>query len=100
MTSVRWGVLSTAAIARVVIEATRQARQTRFVAVASRDGGRARAFADELGLPMTFGSYPELLGTDDIDAVYVALPVSLHTEWTVQALQAGKHVLCEKPFAM
>ena len=99
MSSVRWGVLSTAGIARVVIEATGSAERARFVAVASRDAVRAREFADELGLPLSFGSYPELLASDEVDAVYVALPVSMHTEWTVKALQAGKHVLCEKPFA-
>jgi predicted dehydrogenase len=70
------------------------------VAVASRDGHKARRFADEQDLPLSFGSYDELLSSDDVDAVYVALPVSMHTEWTIKALQAGKHVLCEKPFAL
>jgi len=100
MLKVRWGLLSTASIGRLVIEATSQAQHVEFVAVASRDAARARAFADELGVPGSFGSYEELLASDDVDAVYIALPVSLHTEWTVKALQAGKHVLCEKPFAM
>jgi D-xylose 1-dehydrogenase (NADP+, D-xylono-1,5-lactone-forming) len=99
MGRVRWGVLSTASIARLVIEATGRAERAEFVAVASRDGARARAFADELGLELSFGSYEELLACDRVDAVYVALPVSLHTEWTIRALAAGKHVLCEKPFA-
>jgi xylose dehydrogenase (NAD/NADP) len=99
MRKVRWGLLSTASIGRVVIEATRQAQHAAFVAVASRDGARARAFADQVGLPDSFGAYEELLASDDVDAVYVALPVSLHTEWTVKALHAGKHVLCEKPLA-
>jgi xylose dehydrogenase (NAD/NADP) len=99
MTQVRWGLLSTAGIGRVVVEATRDAARTRFVAVASRDAGRAREFADACGLQSAFGSYEELLASDEIDAVYVALPVSLHTEWTLKALAAGKHVLCEKPFA-
>jgi predicted dehydrogenase len=99
MGRVRWGVLSTAAIGRLVIEVTRSAEQAEFVAVASRDAARARAFADELGLEASFGSYEELLASEAVDAVYVPLPVSLHTEWTVKTLEAGKHVLCEKPLA-
>lgn len=97
--TVRWGMLSTAGIGRLVIEATRQSKSADFVAVASRDARRARAFADELGVPKSFGSYEELLASSEIDAVYVALPVAMHTEWTMAALDAGKHVLCEKPFA-
>jgi D-xylose 1-dehydrogenase (NADP+, D-xylono-1,5-lactone-forming) len=99
MARVRWGVLSTASIGRLVIEATRAADHAEFVAVASRDAARARAFADELGLEASFGSYEELLASGAVDAVYVALPVALHSEWTVKALEAGKHVLCEKPLA-
>jgi D-xylose 1-dehydrogenase (NADP+, D-xylono-1,5-lactone-forming) len=99
MAKVHWGVLSTASIGRLVIEATRDADHAQFVAVASRDADRARAFADELGLEASFGSYEELLASRAVDAVYVALPVALHTEWTVKALEAGRHVLCEKPLA-
>jgi D-xylose 1-dehydrogenase (NADP+, D-xylono-1,5-lactone-forming) len=99
MGKVRWGVLSTAGIGRLVIEATRAADHAEFVAVASRDAGRARAFAGELGLGHSFGSYEELLASSQVDAVYVPLPVAMHTEWTVKALEAGKHVLCEKPLA-
>jgi xylose dehydrogenase (NAD/NADP) len=99
MAKVRWGVLSTAGIGRLVIEASRAADHAEFVAVASRDPARARAFAGELGLEASFGSYEELLASEAVDAVYVPLPVSLHTEWTVKALAAGKHVLCEKPLA-
>ena len=99
MARVRWGVLSTASIGRLVIEATRAADHAEFVAVASRDADRARAFADELGLEASYGSYEELLASRAVDAVYVPLPVALHTEWTVKALAAGKDVLCEKPLA-
>jgi Oxidoreductase family, NAD-binding Rossmann fold len=99
MARLRWGVLSTAGIGRLVIEATRAADHAEFVAVASRDAVRARAFAGELGLEASFGSYEELLASSQVDAVYVPLPVAMHTEWTVKALEAGKHVLCEKPFA-
>ena len=100
MGKLRWGVLSTASIGRLVIEASRTATQAEFVAVASRDAGRARAFADELGLEASFGSYEELLASGAVDAVYVPLPVAMHTEWTVRSLQAGRHVLCEKPLAL
>jgi len=95
----RWGVLSTANIGRTLIEASRAATHAEVVAVASRDAGRGRAFAGELGLKASFGSYEELLASEAVDAVYVPLPVSLHAEWTVRALAAGKHVLCEKPLA-
>jgi D-xylose 1-dehydrogenase (NADP+, D-xylono-1,5-lactone-forming) len=78
MARVRWGVLSTAGIGRLVIEATHQADHAEVVAVASRDAARARAFADELGLEASFGSYEELLASGDVDAVYVPLPVSMH----------------------
>ena len=91
MTSVRWGVLGPGSIARTMVAANPGA----FVAVASRDAVKAASF----GLPGSFGSYEELLGSDAVDAVYVALPNALHPEWTVRALSAGKHVLCEKPFA-
>ena len=100
MRRIRWGILSTAAIGRVVVEAARTAPRVEFVCVASRDADRARSFAGELGIPDSFGSYEQLIARDDVDAVYVPLPVSMHTEWTIAALQAGKHVLCEKPFAV
>ena len=99
MAAVRWGLLSTAAIGRVVVDATSGSDRARFVAVASRDLPKAQKFADECGLELAFGSYDELLASPEIDAVYVALPVSMHTEWTIKALAAGKHVLTEKPFA-
>jgi xylose dehydrogenase (NAD/NADP) len=99
MKPIRWGVLSTANIARLVIQANRGSEVTRFTAVASRDAARAQRFAAEQGLEASFGSYEALLASDLVDAVYVALPVSMHTQWTLRALEAGKHVLCEKPFA-
>ena len=98
--SVRWGMLSTAGIGRVVGSAIRGSAEAEFVAVAGRDAGKAAAYAAELGVPRSFGSYDELLASDDVDAIYIPLPIALHSEWTIKALQAGKHVLCEKPFAM
>jgi xylose dehydrogenase (NAD/NADP) len=97
--TVRWGMLSTAAIGRVVAGAVRGSEQAEFVAVAGRDAGKAAACAAELGVARSFGSYDALLSDDDVDAVYIPLPIALHTEWTIKALRAGKHVLCEKPFA-
>lgn len=98
--TVRWGMLSTANIGRVVAGALAGSSAGELVAVGGRDEARARAYADELGIPRAHGSYAALLADPDIDAVYVPLPIALHTEWTLAALRAGKHVLCEKPFAM
>jgi predicted dehydrogenase len=100
MSSVRWGLLSTAAIGRVVVDAARPLERARFVAVASRDATKAKQFASECGLDLSLGSYEELLASDAVDAVYIPLPVSMHAEWTMRALAVGKHVLCEKPFAV
>lgn len=92
MKPVRWGVLSTATIARLVIAANQGSEHTRFVAVAGRAEERAKRFAADLGLDASFGSYGALLAADLVDAVYVALPVSRRTECALRALQAGKHV--------
>jgi xylose dehydrogenase (NAD/NADP) len=97
---IRWGLLSTASIGSVVIEANRGSDSTRFLAVASRDGARSQEYAARHGLPLAFPTYQSLLDSDDVDAVYVALPVAMHARWSEAALRAGKHVLCEKPFAL
>src|SRR3954467_10240951 len=93
---IRWGILSTARIAEKLIGGARVATDTEITAVGSRDLARAKAFAAEHGIPRAYGSYEELLASD-VDAVYIPLPNSLHVEWSVRALEAGKHVLCEKP---
>jgi predicted dehydrogenase len=99
--NLRWGVISTANIGRVaVLPAIRRSSNGDLVAVASREEGTARAFAKNLGIPQAYGSYEALLAADDIDAVYIPLPNSLHREWTIKAAEAGKHVLCEKPLAL
>jgi predicted dehydrogenase len=100
MDFVRWGLLSTANINRRVMPAFRAARRGAVAAVASRDEAKARAYAAEWEIPQAFGSYEAMLESDGVDAVYIGLPNHLHAEWTIRALQAGKHVLCEKPFAM
>jgi predicted dehydrogenase len=94
---IRWGLLGTARINRSLIPRMKELPRHQLVAVASRDGARARAYAAEWNIPRAHGSYEELLSDPDIDAVYVPLPNALHAEWTVAAARAGKHVLCEKP---
>ena len=95
---VRWGVLSTAKIAvKPGIPAIQKAAFCEVAAVASRDLARARVSATALGVPTAYGSYEELICDPTIDVIYNALPNHLHAEWSVRALQAGKHVLCEEP---
>jgi predicted dehydrogenase len=94
---VRWGFLSTARINGLVLEGARLSDRVDVVAVASRDLDRARAYADENGIPRAHGSYEALLEDPDVDAIYISLPNSMHVEWSIRALEAGKHVLCEKP---
>jgi len=95
---VRWGILSTADINRKVIPPARESAKVELVAVASRDQARADAYAREWGIPRAHGSYEELLADPEIEAVYIPLPNTMHAEWSIRALDAGKHVLCEKPF--
>jgi predicted dehydrogenase len=100
MDKVRWGLISTARINRRLIPPIRASRRGMLAAVASRDWEKAQAYADEWKIPSAFGSYEEMLASDAVDAVYISLPNHLHAEWTIRALRAGKHVLCEKPFAI
>jgi D-xylose 1-dehydrogenase (NADP+, D-xylono-1,5-lactone-forming) len=94
---IRWGILSTARIGGRLVEGAAKTDAADIVAVASRDGATAQAFADAHDIPHAHGSYAALLADPAVEAVYVPLPNSMHVDWTVQALQAGKHVLCEKP---
>jgi predicted dehydrogenase len=94
---VTWGILSTAAINRKVIPAAQASPQVDLVGVASRTQERADAYAREWGVARAFGSYDALLDDPEIEAVYISLPNTLHCEWSIRALEAGKHVLCEKP---
>ncbi len=101
MEKVRWGVLSTAKIGvEKVIPALQKSTSCEVVALASRDGGRARSAADRLGIPFSYGSYQELLQDARVEAVYNPLPNHLHVPWSIRALRAGKHVLCEKPIGL
>jgi xylose dehydrogenase (NAD/NADP) len=97
---VRYGLLSTARIGRNAhVPAALKVDEAEIVALSSRDRARAQQYAEELGIPCAYGSYEELLRDPEIDAVINVLPISMHCEWTIRAAEAGKHVLCEKPFA-
>ncbi len=96
----RWGILGTAHIGEAVIPAIQSSSNGTVAAVASRDLRAALAFAKRHNIPRAFGSYEELLESTDVDAVYIPLPNDLHKEWTIRAAEHGKHVLCEKPFAL
>ena len=96
----RWGLLSTARINRMVIPPLRVSAGNRLLAVGSRDGAKAAAYAKEWGIGRAHASYEALLADPEIDAVYIPLPNHLHAEWTIRAARAGKHVLCEKPLAL
>ncbi len=96
----RWGLLGTAHINRRVIPAMRSARRSMLAAVASRLPSRAEEYARHWNIPVAHGSYDALLRDRGVDAVYIPLPNALHVEWTLRALDAGKHVLCEKPLAL
>ena len=96
--AVKWGIVSTADINRKVIPGAHASDKIDLVGVASRDQGRADAYAHEWDIPRAYGSYEALLADPEIEAVYISLPNTLHAEWSIKALDAGKHVLCEKPF--
>jgi len=95
----RWALMGTARINHALIPPLRACKRARLVAVASRDLHKAEQYANQWGIPRFFGSYEAALADPDIDVFYVSLPNSLHAEWSIKAVQAGKHVLCEKPLA-
>jgi predicted dehydrogenase len=99
-TALRWGLLGTARINRRLIPAMRAARRSAVAAVAGRDQQRVTQYAQEWNIPVAHVGYDTLLKDPTVDAVYIPLPNSLHVEWTLRALDAGKHVLCEKPLAL
>ena len=97
--AVTWGFLSTANINDKLLPGARASDRVELLAVASRDRTRAEAYARERGIERAYGSYEELLADGDVEAIYISLPNSLHVEWSIRALEAGKHVLCEKPLS-
>jgi predicted dehydrogenase len=95
----RWGILSTARINQKILAGAAESDDAEVIAVASRDRARAESYAREHGIPSAFGSYEALLADPQVEAVYISLPNGLHCEWSIRALEAGKHVLCEKPMS-
>ena len=95
----RLGILGTGGIVRLAVPQMQQFSGVRIAAIASRDQEKAASVARDLGIPTAYGSYEALLADPSLEAIYIALPITLHTEWTLKALAAGKHVLCEKPLA-
>jgi len=99
--TLRWGILSTAKIGREkVIPALQKSKYIQVTAIASRNIETAKETAKLLNIPKSYGSYEELLADKEIDAIYIPLPNHLHVEWAIKAMQAGKHVLCEKPIGL
>ena len=96
---VRLGLLSTAHINRLVIPGARASEKVDLIAVASREQSRAEEYAQKWEIERAYGSYEALLEDPDVDAVYISLPNTMHVEWSIKAVEAGKHVLCEKPFS-
>jgi predicted dehydrogenase len=101
MRTIRWGVIGTGKIGLTkTIPAMQRGKHCSIDAIASRDLEKARAAAGPIGIPKAYGSYEALLADPDIDAVYIALPNHLHVPWSIKAIEAGKHVLCEKPIGL
>jgi len=101
MTKIRWGVLSTANIGVAkVLPAMQRGAHCDVTAIASRNLSKAQTTAQQLGIPKAYGTYEELLADPEIDAIYNPLPNHLHVPWSIKAIEAGKHVLCEKPIAL
>ena len=96
---VKWGILSTADINKRLIPGAQESNEVELLAVGSRDLARAEEFGAKWGIPRAYGSYEEFLADPDIEAIYNPLPNTMHCEWSIRALEAGKHVLCEKPMS-
>jgi xylose dehydrogenase (NAD/NADP) len=97
--AVKWGILSTADINRKLLAGAAASDDVEVVAVGSRDLTRAEEYARSWGIERAYGTYDELLADPEVEAVYIPLPNTMHTEWSIRSLEAGKHVLCEKPFS-
>src|SRR5215216_6433707 len=95
-----WGILSTARINRALITPLRASKRNQLLAVASRTQESADNYAREWKIPRAYGAYAALLADPEIDVIYISLPNGFHAEWTIKAVETGKHVLCEKPLAM
>jgi D-xylose 1-dehydrogenase (NADP+, D-xylono-1,5-lactone-forming) len=93
-----WGIISTADINRLVIPPAQKSPKIDLIGVASRTQERADEYAAEWGIPRAYGSYEALLADPEVECVYISLPNTMHSEWSIKSVEAGKHVLCEKPF--
>ena len=101
MRKIHWGVISTASIGMLeVLPAMQKGQYIQLVGIASRSLEKAKHVANQIGIPKAYGSYDELLADPEIEAVYIPLPNHLHVPWSIKALEAGKHVLCEKPLGL
>jgi predicted dehydrogenase len=101
MVKLRWGILSTSNFAKTkIVPAMKQCKLCTIDAISSRVREHAIAIAQDLSIPKAYGSYEDLLADDEIDVIYNPLPNHLHVEWSIKALEAGKHVLCEKPVGL
>jgi len=101
MKKVKWGILSTAKIGlKQVIPAMQAGEMTEVNAIASRSLDKAQVAADSLGIPKAYGSYEELIEDQEVECIYIPLPNSMHLEWALKSMEAGKHVLCEKPIGL
>ena len=100
MSKIKWGVLGTAGIAKgQTIPGMKEANNCELYAIAGRSLEKAKEFQTEFGFEKAYGSYDELLQDKEVEAIYIPLPNTMHYEWTIKALEAKKHVLCEKPLA-
>ena len=97
--ALRLGILGTGGIVRLAVPQMQQFAGVQIAAIGSRSAGKAAKVAGDLGIPSAYGSYEEVIADPAIEAIYIALPIVQHAEWTLKALRAGKHVLCEKPLA-
>jgi predicted dehydrogenase len=97
--AVKWGILSTADINKKLLAGAAESDDVDVVAIGSRDLQRAEEFARSWNIPRAYGTYEELLADPDVEAIYIPLPNTMHSEWSIKAMEAGKHVLCEKPFS-
>ncbi len=100
MQKLRWGLLATGNIAKTFARGVQHSKFGTLVAAGSRSTANARAFAKDVGIPRAYGSYQALLNDPEVDAVYISTPHPMHAEWTHRAIEAGKHVLCEKPLGL
>ncbi|MBC7785154.1 MAG: Gfo/Idh/MocA family oxidoreductase [Burkholderiales bacterium] len=100
MKKLRWGILGTGNIARQFAAGVMESDRGELATVGSRSAGAANSFAAKFTIPHAHGSYDAMLASADVDAIYISLPNTMHHEWTIKALQAGKHVLCEKPIGV